>query len=256
MPLEKATIAPLVLLSVVDHYKRVSAPRVVGVLLGTSGSSVVNITNSFAIPFEENEENFFFDTSYLQNMFELFYKVNCSEKIVGWYHSGSKMHNNDLDISKAFSRYCEDPVLAIVDVEMKASDIPVQIFRLKYKKDLYHMNVQIGADEVEEVGVEHLLRDIKEGTGCSLKDKVNEIKDSLKMYRDSLEDIIQYFDEILNKGESPDFEILELFQEILNDVPKFTEQVDLSRIYSAELANTIIALNDLHRNQLECEKPK
>lgn len=256
MPLEKATIAPLVLLSVVDHYKRISAPRVVGVLLGTSSSSVVNITNSFAIPFEETEKDFFFDTSYLQNMFELFYKVNCSEKIVGWYHSGSKMYKNDLEISKAFGRYCDDPVLAIVDVEMKASDIPVQIFRLKSQKDLYHMSVQIGADEVEEVGVEHLLRDIKEGTGCSLKDKINEIKDSLKMYKNSLNDIIQYFDDILENGKNPDFQILELFQEILNEVPKLTKQVDLSKIYSAELVNTVIAVNDLHRNQLEHQKNK
>lgn len=250
MSQKKVTIAPLVLLSVVDHYKRHNAPRVVGVLLGSSNDATISVTNSFAIPFEESEENFFIDTSYLKNMFELFYKVNCMEKIVGWYHSGPKMHKNDLDVSKAFIKYCDDPLLAIVDVEMKASDIPVQVYQLVLGKELSHMNVQIGADETEEVGVEHLLRDIKEGTGCSLKDQTSEILDSLKMYGESLDEIIRYIGE-LEDGKRADFAIVELLQDILNEVPRLSEEVDLSRIYSIELVNTLIAMNDLQRNRIE-----
>lgn len=247
---EIATIAPLVLLSVVDHFKRVSAPRVLGVLLGNLNDSKVHITNSFAVPFEEFENDFFIDSSYLQNMFELFYKVNSSEKIVGWYHSGPKMYKNDLEIAKAFCKYCDNPVLAIVDVNMEASDIPVQVFKLCMKKQLNHINVLVGADETEEVGIEHLLRDIKEGTGSSLKDRVEEIKDSLKMYKICLDEIIDYITQVEN-GKNPSFEILENFQEILNEFPKFSSSPDLSRIYSAELVNTFIALKDLHKNKLE-----
>jgi len=250
MSSEKITIAPLVLLSVVDHYRRVPVSRVIGVLLGSTGGSTINITNSFAVPFEEDEDNFFFDSSYLQNMFELFYKVNCAEKIVGWYHSGPKMRKNDLEISKAFSKYCDNPLLAIVDVGMKASDIPVQVFRLRQEKQLDHLSVQIGADETEEVGVEHLLRDIKEGTGCSLKDRVEEIKDSLRMYKTSLDQIIQYFEQ-MESGMKPDYRILEIFQEILNEMPRIRHDVDMSKIYTLELLNTFISMNDLHRNKLE-----
>lgn len=242
----------MVLLSVVDHYRRVTASRVVGALLGSSNNNIINITNSFAIPFEETEKDFFFDSSYLQSMFELFYKVNRAEKIIGWYHSGAKMHKNDLEISKAFEKYCEDPILAIIDVEMKASDIPVQIFQLKFSKQLEYLSVQIGADETEEVGVEHLLRDIKEGTGCSLKDRIEEIKDSLKMCKYSLDQIVQYFERIEN-GEKPDYNIIELFQEIINDIPKIVHQTDMSKVYVLELINTLVAMNDLRRNRLEAQ---
>lgn len=250
MAAESATIAPLVLLSVVDHFKRISAPRVLGVLLGNVTGSKVTITNSFAVPFEESNDFFFIDSSYLQNMFDLFYKVNCSEKIVGWYHSGPKMYKNDLEISKAFCKYVDDPILAVVDVNMEASDIPVQVYRLKFKKTLDHINVLVGADETEEVGIEHLLRDIKEGTGSSLKDRVDEIKDSLKTYKNCLDEIILYITEVEN-GKKPSFEILENLQEVLNELPKFSSSPDLSRVYSAELVNTFIALKDLHRNRLE-----
>lgn len=252
MSSEYATIAPLVLLSVVDHYKRVSSARVVGILLGNVLDSKVSITNSFAIPFEETEENFFLDSSYLQNMFDLFYKVNCSEKIVGWYHSGPKMFRNDLEISKAISKYCNDPVLAIVDVYMEASDIPVQVYRLKLKKELEHINVLVGADETEEVGIEHLLRDIKEGTGSSLRDRVQEIKDSLKMYRNALDDIISYL-VLVENGKQPSFEVLERFQEILNEVPRLLDSPDLTKIYTSEIINTFIALKDLQRNRVDSQ---
>ena len=57
-------VHPLVLLSVTDHYNRAakdSPRRVVGVLLGSRTSygnvTKVDITNSFAIPFEEDLKN-------------------------------------------------------------------------------------------------------------------------------------------------------------------------------------------------------
>lgn len=247
---KKANISPLVLLSVVDHYKRYNAPRVVGILLGSFDSEKINISNSFAIPFEETENDFFIDTSYLNNMFELFYKVNCKEKIIGWYHSGPKMHNKDLQISNSFEKYCDEPILAIVDVKMETSGIPVQAYQLKHSKELVNINIQVSGDETEVVGVEHLLRDIKEGTGMSLKDEVNEILDSLKMYRNSLDEIIKFIENI-EKGGDPNFTILEQLQNILNDAPKLVKSMDMSELYSVELTNTLISLNTLQANKAE-----
>lgn len=49
----KVSVAPLVLLSVVDHYNRAASTssknkRVVGVLLGQNDGKVVRVSNSFA----------------------------------------------------------------------------------------------------------------------------------------------------------------------------------------------------------------
>lgn len=240
---KRATVAPLVLLSVVDHFKRHNSPRVVGVLLGSNESGCLKITNSFAIPFEEFEETYFIDTSYLMEMFELFYKVNVKETIVGWYHSGPKMFRNDVDISRSFKKYCDNPVLAVVNVSIDVNDIPIQLFQLQQRNELTHISVQIGADETEEVGVEHLLRDIKEGTGSSLKDQVNQILDSLKMYKLTLNNIIEYIERVEN-GESPEFKIIEMMQNIINEIPKIYKDINLNELYSIELINTMIAMND------------
>jgi len=54
------TIHPLVLLSAADHYHRVARgtrKRVVGVLLGGVVRGSADVTNSFAVPFEEDSRN-------------------------------------------------------------------------------------------------------------------------------------------------------------------------------------------------------
>lgn len=55
-------VHPLVLLSVVDHFNRMSKignqKRVVGVLLGSwSSKTHLDISNSFAVPFDEDEKD-------------------------------------------------------------------------------------------------------------------------------------------------------------------------------------------------------
>lgn len=58
--IEGVTMHPLVLLSVADHYHRVARgtrKRVVGVLLGSVSKGIVDCTNSFAVPFEEDSKN-------------------------------------------------------------------------------------------------------------------------------------------------------------------------------------------------------
>jgi len=79
---EAVVVHPLVLLSVVDHYNRVAKDtrkRVVGVLLGEVYKGELDITNSFAVPFEEDERDpsiWFLDHSYIENMWAMSKKIN------------------------------------------------------------------------------------------------------------------------------------------------------------------------------------
>lgn len=79
---DKVVLHPLVLLSVVDHYNRVAKDtkkRVVGVLLGELYKGQIDVTNSFALPFEEDDHDtsiWFLDHSYLEQMYKMFKKVN------------------------------------------------------------------------------------------------------------------------------------------------------------------------------------
>ena len=75
-------VHPLVLLSVTDHASRMAIrarKRVVGVLLGQDMGKTINVANSFAVPFEEDENDpktLFLDHDYIYGMLEMFKKVN------------------------------------------------------------------------------------------------------------------------------------------------------------------------------------
>ena len=73
------------MLSVADHHARSvsrnsqSQKRVVGVLLGQDNGKTINVANSFAIPFEEDEKDsktWFLDHNYIEGMYGMFKKVN------------------------------------------------------------------------------------------------------------------------------------------------------------------------------------
>ncbi|KAH0297655.1 hypothetical protein KCU74_g19634, partial [Aureobasidium melanogenum] len=99
------SVAPLVLLSATDHYARSAKgtrKRVVGVLLGQNDGKNVRVSNSFAVPFEEDEKDpsvWFLDHNYIESMNDMFKKVNAREKLIGWYHTGPKLRASDLEIN-------------------------------------------------------------------------------------------------------------------------------------------------------------
>jgi 26S proteasome regulatory subunit N8 len=78
-------VHPLVLLSVADHASRSaggSRKRVLGVLLGQDNGKVINVANSFAVPFEEDESSgagknsWFLDHDYIESMMTMCKKIN------------------------------------------------------------------------------------------------------------------------------------------------------------------------------------
>ncbi|KAI5149320.1 26S proteasome regulatory subunit N8 [Enteropsectra breve] len=247
---KKIKITPLVLLAVVDHYKRLTSPRVIGVLLGANDGDTVRVTNSFAIPFEESEEGIFLDSSYLKNMYELYCKVNAQEKIVGWYHSGPSSYKNDTEITKAFLKYCPNPILSIINVHNDASGHPWLSFVLNAQQELEYVSAEGNADDAEEVGVEFLLRDIKECTGCSIRDKINSIKESLLLFSGSLDQIVAYLDSSKTPS-ADDSKIFKLLLDILSFAPKNQSSDDMHEIYGAELINAFIAMNNLAKNKVD-----
>lgn len=188
-------VHPIVLLSVVDHYERVVGnklnKRVAGVLLGENKNGVYEITNSYAIPFDEDPNQpgvFFFDHNYHEEMFAMFKKVNIRERVLGWYVTGTSYKDHDIDINEILAKYCKHPVLTVIDVlESKSYELPTKAFEsvriINEKgfliKSFKNIPATVSAYEAEEVGVEHLVREIKDLNMDTLKTKLNNKVQSL-----------------------------------------------------------------------------
>lgn len=273
---EKVVLHPLVLLSVVDHYNRVAKDtkkRVVGLLLGETYKGKIDVTNSFAIPFEEDDHEptiWFLDHSYLENMYKMFKKVNAREKVVGWYSTGPKLKEADLDINQLISTYCDNPVLVICEVQPKEIGLPITAYSAKdelredgtqkSQKVFVTVPTEVGETEAEEIGVEHLLRDVKDATISTLATDVAAKLQALKGLKSRLQDVQLYLAHVLSGKLPANHDILFYLQDIFNLLPNMNVESLLKAlavksndmmmvIYLASIVRGILALHKLIDNK-------
>lgn len=276
----KVVVHPLVLLSVVDHYNRVAKDtknRVVGVLLGSVHKGVVDVTNSFAVPFEEDAKDnsiWFFDHNFVETMYGMFRRVAAREVIVGWYSTGPKIRKNDMDVQEQLARFVPNPVYVIVDVkpnEETTGGIPTDAYvsveeiadeRSQPTLAFAHVPSEIGAVEAEEIGVEHLLRDVKDSTVSDLHSSVSARMHALKALRAKLGDVHHYLTDV-HAGKLPiNHPILYNLQDVFNLLPGLhlseTRQAFVSQtndtmlvMYISSLVRSVIALHNLINNKID-----
>jgi len=279
------TVHPLVLLSAADHYHRVARgtrKRVVGLLLGTVLRGKVDATNSFAVPFEEDSRNpavFYLDHNYLESMLAMFRKVNAKERIVGFYSTGPQIRPNDLrihDIVKRFlpkSNTVTPPVFCIIDIRPDRKTLPTIAYKVveevstkdgqrQVKLSFAHVPSQMGALEAEEVGVEHLLRDINDPTVSTVASLIKGKITGLATLTEKLVECKDYAESCVRGETKVNPEIVANLQTILNLLPNLnTEELVRSMvvktndmqmaIYLSALIRSVIALHDLVDNRIQ-----
>lgn len=200
---------------------------------------------------------------------------------MGWYSSGPKLKLNDVEINEVFKRYMPDPVLVVVDVEMISkvglpTEAYLQIEEVSESgtvvKQFKHISSSVGVHEMEAVGVEHLLRDIKDVTAGSLAKQIATKVLSLQALVGKLEEILKYIDLVMSKSYPVNSQIINNLQEILNLLPnlageKMVRSFSIKSndmmltLYTSAIIRTILALHKLINNkrdnkaaELEAEK--
>merc|ERR1712226_202628 len=207
-------------------------------------------------------------------MYVMFKKVNAKEKVVGWYHTGPKLHKNDMKINDLIRDFCSPPdhrsVLVIVDAKPKHIGLPTEAYKAVEEvhddgtpttKTFEHVPSEIGAEEAEEVGVEHLLRDIKDTTVGTLSQKITNQLMGLKGLEMKLKDMHNYLQQVVDEKLPMNHQITYLLQDIFNllpDVtnPQFVKSINVNTndqmlvLYTSSLIRSIIALHNLINNKI------
>lgn len=208
----------------------------------------------------------------------MYKKINAKEKMIGWYHSGPKLRASDLQINELFKRWIPQPVLVVVDV-LPTVGIPTEAyFAVEEIKDdgtstsktFVHVSSTIEAEEAEEIGVEHLLRDIRDQSTGTLSTKISNQLQSLHGLNERLAEIATYLESVL-AGKLPiNHTILGSLQDIFNLLPNLTpvttaggtsKQTELSKaftlnmhdnmmtVYLSSLVRAVMSLHDLIDNR-------
>lgn len=269
---------PIALLSVVDHFERTvgnkQKKRGVGALLGENNRGVLEVTNSFAVPFDEDPNQqgiFFIDHNYFETMYTMFKKINIKEKILGWYVTGTTFREHDVDLNEIWAQYTPFPVLIVVDVKQKREfELPTKAFfsvRTVNNKGVVvrgfkNIPCQVSAYEAEEVGVEHLVREIKDLNMDTLQMKLNNKAASLLALERKIATISKYLEDVLGGKRKQDPQIMMVLHEIVSRLPRvmseqfkkvLSENVNdnYMALYTSSLVKGVVSIHNLLNNRIK-----
>lgn len=219
-------------------------------------------------------------------MNELSKKVNARERPVGWYHTGPKLRASDLEINEIFRKYCINmcPTLLIVD-PLASEDrigLPFDAFASidqlaeegstatsaiatessNNQKVFVHLPSVVEAEEAEEIGVEHLLRDVKDNAVTDLSTKITNKLDSLRALQQQLSSIEGYLQSVQTGKLPRNPVILYRLQEIFNLLPDVhspearkaltvANNDQAMMIFAGSVLRSVIALHELINNKIE-----
>ena len=196
----------------------------------------------------------------------MFRKVNAKELVVGFYSTGPQIRPNDLRIHDIVQRFASPIVFCIIDIRPDRTSIPTTAYKVVelvegsgVRLDFAHVPSLIGAMEAEEVGVEHLLRDINDPTVSTVASLVKAKMSGLTTLAEKLLEMKEYLEHC--DTTSPNQDIVANMQTILNLLPNLntdelvramlvkTNDMHMA-IYLSALIRTVIALHDLVNNKI------
>ena len=229
---------------------------------------------------------FYLDHNFLENMLHMFRKINAKERVVGFYSTGPQIRPNDLRIHALLKRFVPPetstpPVFVIIDVRPDRESIPTTAYRVVDEVDstssaggaggaktsevhstFAHVPSLIGAEEPEEIGVEHLLRDINDPTVSTVTSLIKAKMSGLSALTEKLVEMKDYLEAVVEGRMKVNQEIVANMQTILNLLPNLnvdelvksmlikTNDMHMV-IYLSALIRSVIALHDLVNNKIK-----
>ena len=221
---------------------------------------------------------FYLDHNYLENMLAMFRKVNAKERVVGFYSTGPQIRQNDLRIYDIVKRFLPPqtmtpPVFCIIDIRPDRQSLPTTAYKVveevstkdgqrQVKLSFAHVPSSMGAMEAEEVGVEHLLRDINDPTISTVASLIKGKVAGLATLTEKLVECKDYLEACVRGEQKVNPEIVANLQTIMNLLPNLnTEEMVRSiliktndmqlAIYLSALIRSVIALHDLINNRIQ-----
>lgn len=240
-PFEEIHIQPTVLLSCADHHKRIQdqrvalSKRVIGGLLEKIDNETKSlcITNCFAVPYdEETQENgsgLFVENDYVNTIYNMLLKINRNEKLVGWYHTGKEIAQNDMYITKIFKKYCNTPVVLRINLDAELDKLPFEGFIYNYqnnedgsalKSNFKGISCKIVAEESENVGIEQLLRYVKDLHVGDLQTKIDQKAKGIINLKKEFQAMANYLQKASNNEIIPNNDVINNIQKIWYSIPK------------------------------------
>lgn len=260
-------VQPVVLLSILDHFvrRKEGQERVIGTLLGTAVGSKVEVTNCFAVPHAETDEQVAMDLDHQRTMHELHQRVNSREVIVGWYATGSEITEYSALIHEFYGRETEgrEPIHLLVDTTLRSGRATVSavvgsvvgvpgrtqgtVFTPVRCEVVYH--------DSERAAVGMLARCRPADAALSLASDLDHVEEATKATRAMLDKCLQYVSRVV-AGEVPgDARIGRFLLDTISAVPKI-DAAQFEKMFNNVVQDLlmVVYLSNLTRTQVALQE--
>ena len=191
---------PLVIINISDHYTRCSynvkeGGRVIGCLLGEQKGRVIHITNTFEMNFKADSEEQNVDQEHLNFKKQQYKTVFPKLEVIGWYSTGDKIQENDLQTHKTISEINESPVFLLLDPTISAAnrDLPIKLYETEMhviegipSQIFVQAKYTVDSLEAERIAVDQVARIVPSGKASSteqLSSHMTGMQNAIKMLR-------------------------------------------------------------------------
>lgn len=268
----KYKVHPVVVFSILDHYKRRTdgQKRVIGTLLGEVDevTNVCHIKNCFPVPHQETEDDVALDLEYHTNMLRLSERVSPNEKVVGWYSTGDELNYVSSLMHEVYKSQIEEPVLVTVDVNVtKFNKMALKAYVgnvVKYcsapsMARFEPVTLDVTAFEGEKIAVDALINGNPEGSGfdapATVLTDLENLDNSLSKLHTLLESVATYCAAVQEGKQKGDARVGQAISHIIAAVPHlesgafddmFTSKIQdlLMVLYLTNVTRTHVALAD------------
>ncbi|VDO78403.1 unnamed protein product [Soboliphyme baturini] len=163
---------PLVLVNISEHHTRVKAQNVipsdpvVGALIGRQHGRILELTNSFELPYHIIDDHVIIDRDYFNTRVSQYKEVFTDDDFLGWYLTGERPLPSDVYIHRQFFPMNESPVLLRLNPNCKPSQqLPIKIYESildvvdgETCMQFVELNYSLITEEAERIGIDHLAR--------------------------------------------------------------------------------------------------
>jgi 26S proteasome regulatory subunit N8 len=199
-------------------------------------------------------------------MYAVHRTVTLKEKIVRWYSPRSTISPNDLAMHESLRRYSDTPIFITTDVRAgDPNEIPVAAYvsaeRVQadgrpIRRSFKGVTTCVEFLDMEEIAVEHLLRDLKDVDISEIGTTLTNTGHGLAALEQRLVKFSDYLQLVIDGKLSVDAEIIGCIQSIFNLLPNLvlqqtsdgisTKSDDAAfMVFVSQLTRSIVTLHDL-----------
>jgi len=269
-------VHPLVLLSILDHHTRRQneTGRVIGTLLGRRDGDKVEVTNCFAVPHAERDEEVAIGKDFNRQMLALHLRANRNETVVGWYatafpndENNRCLANTSSLIHEFYTGECEDavmdsPVHLVVDTSLVNDTIGLKGYISSAVtlngEPLANMFHEVGllmkSSESERIAIDEMVRSLGSDTGSEEKSEekeTNSLQVSMEKLLEMLETASEYVGKVVDGKLDADDVVGNQIADTLSSVPRIRPEV-FDKMFNDSMQDLLMVsyLSNITRTQL------